>query len=262
MAPAQFIHGSIAVGHLARLRFLRILGESPVLTPRIRTALVVLAASAGLSACTAYGSPYGGTSIGVGIGSGSPYYGYGYGSPYGYGYGGPYGYNSPYFGYGSYPYFGWNDGFYYPGAGYWVYDPWGRQYPINTRQSNYWSEMLRKFREERGANAAVTQNFAGFRAKAKEGATIKDVDLDAVDRAHEASVRSRMREMRRQAVSERKQPQAEQRTAQTEQSAARAEQRAARAEQRAARSEAREARQESTRERVIERRRERRGGGG
>lgn len=226
-----------------------------MLTPRIKAALVVLAASAGLSACTAYGSPYGGSSIGVGIGSGSPYYGYGYGSPYGYGYGGPYGYNSPYFGYGSYPYFGWYDGFYYPGAGYWVYDPWGRQFPINTRQSNYWAEMLKKFREERGKDAAVTQNFAGFRTKAKEGATIKGVDLDAVERAQ---VR-RVREIRRQAVTERQQPQAEQRSAQAEQRAARAEQRA---EQRAARAEARSERQQSAREQVIERRKARRGGGG
>jgi hypothetical protein len=216
-----------------------------VLTPRIKTALVVLAASAGLSACTSFGSPYGGSGIGVSIGSGSPYgYGYGYGSPYGYGYGGPYGYTSPYFGYGSHPYFGWYDGFYYPGAGYWVYDPWGRQFPITTRQSNYWREMLRKFREERGANTAVTQSFAGFRAKAKEGATIKGVDLDAVERAQ---VR-RIRDIRRQAVTERQQPQAEQR--------------AERAEQRAARAEARAERQQTVRERVIERRRARRGDGG
>jgi len=139
-----------------------------VLTPRFKAALVVLAASAGLSACATYGSPYGGSSIGVGIGYGSPYgYGYGYGSPYGY---------NPYYSYGRYPYFGWNDGFYYPGAGYWMYDPWGRQYRLTERQSHYWSNMLKKFREERGADAAVTQNFAGFRAKAKQGATIKGVE--------------------------------------------------------------------------------------
>ena len=216
-----------------------------MLTPRIKTALVVLAASAGLSACTSFGSPYGGSGIGVSIGSGSPYgYGYGYGSPYGYGYGGPYGYTSPYFGYGSHPYFGWYDGFYYPGAGYWVYDPWGRQFPINTRQSNYLREMLRKFREERGANASVTQNFAGFRAKAKEGASIKGVDLDAVDRA---SVR-RIRDVRRQAVAERQQAKSERQQAQSE--------------QRAARAEARSERQQTIRERVIERRRARRGDGG
>ena len=208
-----------------------------MLTPRIKAALVALAASAGLSACASYGSPYGGSSIGIGVGYGSQYgygSGYGYGSPYGYGYG------SPYYGYARYPYFGWYDGFYYPGAGYWVYDPYGRQYRITSRQSHYWSNMLKKFREERGSDAAVTQNFAGFRAKAKEGATIKGVDLDAVAKADAASVQ-RIRDVRRAAQAERRQTQTE---------------------QRAVRSEARETRQESIRERVIERRRARRGGGG
>jgi len=202
-----------------------------VLTPRIKTALVVLAASAGLSACASYG-PYGGSGVSLGVGYGSPYYsGYGYGSPYGY---------SPYYNYGRYPYFGWYDGFYYPGAGYWVYDPWGRQFPITTRQSHYWRDMLKKFREERGADAAVTQNFAGFREKAKAGATIKGVDLDAVAKADRASMQ-RIREVRRQANVERQQAQTE---------------------RRAARAEARESSRESIRERVIERRRARKGGGG
>lgn len=193
-----------------------------MLNPRIKSALVVLAASAGLAACSSYG-PYGGSSIGVGVGYGSPYYGgYGYGSPYG-----------SY--YGRYPYFGWYDGFYYPGAGYWVYDPWGHQYPITRRQSHYWSEMLKKFREERGTDAAVTQNFAGFRSKAKAGATIKSVDLDAVARADAASVQ-RIRDVRRQAATERQQVQAE---------------------RRAARAEARAARQQTVRERPVERRRTR-----
>lgn len=203
-----------------------------MLTPRFKAALVVLAASAGLSACATYGSPYGGSSIGVGIGYGSPYgYGYGYGSPYGY---------NPYYSYGRYPYFGWNDGFYYPGAGYWMYDPWGRQYRLTERQSHYWSNMLKKFREERGADAAVTQNFAGFRAKAKQGATIKGVDLDAAAKADAPSVQ-RIRDVRRAAQIERQQ---------------------ARSEQRATRSEAQTERRQTIRERVIERRRARSGDGG
>ena len=53
-----------------------------MLNNRIRTALVVLAASAGLGACTNLG-PYGGVGVGVGSGYGA------YGSPYGYGYGSP-----------------------------------------------------------------------------------------------------------------------------------------------------------------------------
>ena len=61
-----------------RSTFLRILRRSPVLTPRIRAALVVLAASAGLGACTTMG-PYGGIAVGVGSQ-------YGYGGYGGYGY--------------------------------------------------------------------------------------------------------------------------------------------------------------------------------
>ena len=208
-----------------------------MLTPHLKSALAILAASASLSACTSYGSPYGGSSIGVGVGVGS---GYGYGSPYGYGYGGHYGYSPAYYNYGGHPYFGWYDGFYYPGAGYWVYDPWGRQFRITPRQSQYWGDMMRKFRERRGETAAATANFSGFRAKAKEGATIKGVDLEAVARADAASMR-KIRDVRRQAVTERQQAQSE---------------------QRAGRSEARSERQQTIRERVIERRRARSGGGG
>ena len=131
---------------------------------RFRGALVALAASAGLAACTSYG-PYGGSSVGVGVGYGSGYGGYGgygYGSPYGYGYGSPY--------YASYPYYGWYDGFYYPGAGYWLYDPWGHRHPITKRQSDYWRNMLEKFREARG-NVELKENFSGFEAQARAPAT-------------------------------------------------------------------------------------------
>ena len=227
-----------------------------MLNPRIKSALVVLAASAGLGACTSLGSPYGGSGVSVGVGVGSPYgygygspYGYGYGSPYGYGYGGHYGYSPAY--YGGHPYFGWYDGFYYPGTGYWMYDPWGRQFQLTPRHRQHFGDMMRKFRERRGENAVVTSNFSGFRAKAKEGATITGVDLDAAARAEAARVQAaasadtasvrRVRGVRRQAVSERQQAQSE---------------------QRAARSEARTERQQAVRERVIERRRARRGGGG
>ena len=123
---------------------------------RFRGALVALAASAGLAACTSYG-PYGGSSVGVGVGYGSGYGGYG-----GYGYGSPY--------YASYPYYGWYDGFYYPGAGYWLYDPWGHRHPITKRQSDYWRNMLEKFREARG-NVELKENFSGFEAQARAPAT-------------------------------------------------------------------------------------------
>jgi hypothetical protein len=199
-----------------------------VIKSRISTALVVLAASAGLAGCTSFG-PYGG--VGIGVGSS---YGYGYGSPYGYG-----GYGSPYGSYyGGYPYFGWYDGFYYPGAGYWVYDPYGHQYPINERQSHYWQNIRERFQKARGlsATAEAKPNFSGFTARAQAGATIPGVDLNAVRaqaQADQASL-SQIREARRQAQVERQGVQAEQRQ------------------------QARTERQESMREQMIERREARR----
>jgi hypothetical protein len=172
-----------------------------VLTPRIRAALVVLAASAGLGACTNMG-PFGG--IGVGVGS-SPY-GYGYGSPYGYGYGSPYGSY-----YAGYPYYGWYDGFYYPGSGYWIYDPDGNQFPITERQANYWTNVRKKFQEARGttATADLKPNFSAFSAKARAGATIRGVDLNA--QADQRSLQQ-IRDVRRQARIERQQAQSEARS--------------------------------------------------
>ena len=177
-----------------------------MLNNRIKTALIVLAASAGLGACTNFG-PYGGVGVGVG-----------YGSPYGYGYGS--GYGSPYYGnyYGGYPYFGWYDGFYYPGAGYWVYDPYGHRFPINERQSHYWSNMLEKFRHARGAEstAAVKENFAGFRAKARAGATIPGVDLNAAAQAEQRSLRQMQVERQQQLRSARQEEQSQRAQARSE----------------------------------------------
>jgi hypothetical protein len=158
-----------------------------VLNNRIRTALVVLAASAGLGACTNLG-PYGG--VGVGVGSG--YGGYGYGSPYGYGYG------SPYYGsyYNRYPSYGWYDGFYYPGRGYWVYDRYGRNYPINQKQSRYWQEMLAKARAAGApATAQATDNWSGFGTQGKVAAP---VTADATAQVDEQSRRQIIQARRQQ----------------------------------------------------------------
>ncbi len=98
---------------------------------RFRTAALLLAVAAGTSACTdGYG--YGGLDVGVGVGNGyyDPYYG-----DYGYGYGG----------YGS-PYWGWNDGFYYPGTGIYVYDSYRRPYRWNDYQRRYWSDRRNGWR--------------------------------------------------------------------------------------------------------------------
>ena len=202
---------------------------------RFRGALVALAASAGLAACTSYG-PYGGSSVGVGVSYGSPYGGYGYGSPYGYGYGSPY--------YASYPYYGWYDGFYYPGAGYWLYDPWGRRYPITKRHSDYWSNVLKKFREARGTTE-LKENFSGFEAQAKTPAT-------AEQRRSLESIRQRVAAQRGQDIAP---PRGlEQRQMRVErQQQVRSERQRVQAERQQARSE----RRESIRQQVIERRQSR-----
>jgi len=90
----------------------------------LRTAAVLLAAGVGLAGCASY-SPFGygnGVSIGYGNGYYDPYYS-GYGSRYAAGY-------SPY---------GWYDGFYYPGAGYYVYDQYRNPYYWNDYQRRYWT---------------------------------------------------------------------------------------------------------------------------
>ena len=175
---------------------------------RFKAAAIALAASAGLSACTSLG-PYGGTNVGVSYGNGYGYgspYGYGYGSPYGYGYGSPYGYANPY---GGYPYYGWYDGYYYPGTGYWVYDPNGGRHPITTKQKNYWAAMLEKVRAARqaeGAQAttAVKENWSGFGQRAKVRSPI-GVNAEAGSQAEQGS----LRQARRQARIERQQAQVE-----------------------------------------------------
>lgn len=176
-----------------------------MLNNRIRTALVVLAASAGLGACTNLG-PFGG--VGVGVGSG--YGGYGYGNPYGYGYG------SPYYGYNRYPTYGWYDGFYYPGRGYWVYDPDGQPHPINDKQKSYWGSVLAKVREARGvdATAEARENWSGFSAQGKVAAP---VTAGATAQADELS-RRQIIQARRQQRMERQQSQAETRQIRSESS--------------------------------------------
>ena len=206
-----------------------------MLNHRIRGALVALAASAGLTACASYG-PYGGSSVGVGVSYGGGYGGYGYGSPYGYGYGSPY--------YASYPYYGWYDGFYYPGAGYWLYDPWGYRHPITERQSDYWRNLLKKFRDARG-NAELKENFSGFEAQARAPVT-------ADQQRSLESIRQRVAAQRAQDIAP---PRGiDQRQMQVvRQQQLRSERQRAQAERQQARSE----RQEAVRQQAIERRQSR-----
>lgn len=104
---------------------------------RIFTVATIAAASLGLAACT---SGYG--SYGLSAGYGSGYYdGYGYD-----------GYGSSY-----YPssYYGWNNGFYYPGTGYYLYDTGGRRHR--------WSDSQRRYWESRRDRREVQANWSAFR---------------------------------------------------------------------------------------------------
>lgn len=128
----------------------------------LRTAAIVVAAGIGLGGCVAplgYGS---GVSVGYGNqGYYDPYYdSYGYGG-YGYGYGGygysPYGYRSAY---GYSPYWGWNDGYYYPGTGYHVYDRYRRPRVMTDAERQYWTE--RASSTDRSRTGKLLDNWADF----------------------------------------------------------------------------------------------------
>jgi hypothetical protein len=91
----------------------------------LRTAAILVAAGVGLGGCATTYSPFGygnGVSVSYGDRYYDPYYDR-YGSGYGYGY-------APY---------GWHDGFYYPGAGYYVYDRYRNPYYWNDYQRRYWT---------------------------------------------------------------------------------------------------------------------------
>lgn len=153
---------------------------------RISTALVVLAASAGLAGCTNFG-PYGG--IGVGVGSG--YGGYGY-DPYYAGYGSGYGYA---------PYYGWYNGFYYPGAGYWVYDPDRNRREMTPEERAYWRARF----QSRFGNGAPKENWEGFGTIARKSSLANSTattSATAVGQADERSLRqvSEARRQRQEAV--------------------------------------------------------------
>ena len=121
---------------------------------RIRAAALVLAAAAGLSAFTSYGYDRYGYS-GVSLGYSSGYYNSGYYPYYRSGY--PY-YRSGY----SYPYYGWNDRFYYPGTGIYVYDVNRRPFRMTTSQQRFWSDRRERAIRASPTRATIRENWSGF----------------------------------------------------------------------------------------------------
>lgn len=82
---------------------------------KVVLAAAALTATMGLSACNdGYG--YGGVGLGYNSAAWDPYYG----------------------GYTGDPYWGWNNDYYYPGTGYYVFDRSNRRYRWNAQQRGYW----------------------------------------------------------------------------------------------------------------------------
>lgn len=103
------------------------------MSARLRSALILLAAGLGLSACSHYdGYGYGGLSVGYGGGYCDPYY-YDCYSGYGRGY-----YD---------PWYGWYGDYYYPGIGIYVFDRWGRRHRWNDDHRRYWEGRRFRWRD-------------------------------------------------------------------------------------------------------------------
>jgi hypothetical protein len=132
----------------------------------LRALAITLAAGLTLGGCASYyggyggygNGGYGGLSVGIGTGGGyyDPYYGGGYYGSY----------------YGGSPYWGWNDGYYYPGTGYYVYDSYRRPHMWSDSQRSYWTQR----RAVTGTTStvrttSVRPNWSGFNRSRTTAAT-------------------------------------------------------------------------------------------
>lgn len=141
---------------------------------RIPLAGIAVAAGLSLSACaTDYG--YSGVSLGVGSG----YYGSNYGYDYGY----------PGYGYGYQPYWGWNDSFYYPGSGYYVYDRYRRPFRWTDAQRRYWLERRQQAVQTSRDRVIVRENWSGFR-RDRAGVRTQRIERSRPVRVERSSVPS------------------------------------------------------------------------
>ena len=99
---------------------------------------------------------------------------YGYGGYYGLGYGyGPYDYGygyGPYWGagYGAYDPFGWYGDFYYPGVGIYVYDSYRRPRHWDRDEQRYWSGRRATWQSHSGSTM-TRGNWSGFNRRPTSG---------------------------------------------------------------------------------------------
>lgn len=116
-----------------------------MIRPKIALAAVALLSIGGLSACSdGYGYGYGGVASGYGAGPWDPYYG----------------------GYRADPYWGWNNDFYYPGTGIYVYDRQNVRRRWNNQQRGYW---LGRGRVWRGDNRQIRPVWRDYGIQGRPG---------------------------------------------------------------------------------------------
>lgn len=100
---------------------------------KLAVGVAALAGASALSACGndryGYGRGYGGVAVGYGAAVGNPYW-------------------------------GWNDNFYYPGTGRYVYDNQRRRHRWNNVQRGYWESRRSNWRGDR----RMRSNWRDFRA--------------------------------------------------------------------------------------------------
>ena len=166
----------------------------------LRTAAVLLAAGIGLGGCATY-SPFG-YGNGVSVSYGDRYY-----DPYYSGYGAGY---APY---------GWYDGYYYPGAGYYVYDQYRNPYYWNDYQRRYWTvrqkdpsvrEVWTDFARRhatRSGTTSQTQSVTTNRAERIRANRVERVRTSRVERSESRPslsdrIRSRAADQRRSTAKE------------------------------------------------------------
>lgn len=180
---------------------------------RARIAILIAAAGLSLGGCA-----YNGFGLGVGYGNDlygygygpyggygyDPYYGYGYGSGIGYGFG----YGSPYGSYYGSPYWGWNNGFYYPGTGIYVYDPNRRRRVMTDAERQYWKDKFARYRAGTSSTATTRvvpqENWSGFKRsrsvsvdrQARRDARMQVLQTQRSERVQQRSERSQARSER------------------------------------------------------------------
>ena len=119
--------------------------------PRFRSALILLAATAGLAGCSyghGYGYGYGRVSVGYGSRYCDPYYYDCYRGRYG---------SRAYD-----PWYGWYSDYFYPGIGVYIYDRWGGRRHWDDNHRRYWENRRSRWRD-RDWNDRRWENWSGYR---------------------------------------------------------------------------------------------------